>query len=467
MKRNRFILTAIWALIVVTFFACEQEISDVDPVNQDPTISQNNSVLASSNGRDRARGSGFGGPMGFLYGRFFQNTSGRSDSPLNAMKAYMSTGSLSNARAASDSVGTDCYVEQYTETASTYEYVLDFGAGCEFDGEFIKGKFIEKGSFTDGSFQNSVEYIGFGGRDWEISGTEQYNGTWEEVDSASLEEDIWNATYSFQSSLKETFTEEGVTEEVNYESSGSEQWDEKGFTVLSADEKGTFSDGSSFESKVEVPLFLDFACDDDEVFVFVSGREAVSYTWQDESGPITGSYSMDFGNGACDNLVTITEDGVTQEIDLAKEWDLEGEEDWEDDEEWDDEDEDNDEGEEEVLAFYEINEELVLNASEDGFTSGKITFDIDSVEIVSVEFSSDADGNIATFSEGDESESFEYEIEELPTKADGCAFYTEGSIIFYSDDEEFIVEFEPGCVNVAYFFEEAEEGEEAEEDDED
>ncbi len=456
MKRYRIILTALWALIVLTFFACDTDIQGLDEEVAPSTpseLTQGSSLFANNSVRERMRGSGIGGPMGFIYGRFLRNAGGRSAGALSAMRDYMSHGNMAlNGRTAQDSTGSEpkCYTESYTESGDSYEYILDFGTGCDYYGEFMKGKLVEKGTFTNGSFRDEVEYFAFGGENWEISGTESYEGTWTEPDSTNLENETWNSTYSFVSDLTEKFTEEDFNEEISYQASGSEKWDESGFTVTSGSERVSTNSGESYESQIDSPLFMDFSCEEDDVFIFVSGSESGTYTYLDENGNATnGTYAIDYGSGACDNLITVTEDGVSEEIDVAEEWEVECEdhEEWEDD--WEDEEWEDVTFE---LAFYEIEDALVLNSAGDGFTSGKLSFDIDSSEFFTIEFTSDENGNIAIVrsTTEDETEELEYEVIEAPVKNDDCDYYEEGVIAFEDEGEVVELSFESGCVNVAY-----------------
>ncbi len=474
MKGNRIILTAIWALIVLAFFACEQEIDPVNPIggpDQSGVPADNNSLFANSSVRDRVRGNGMGGAMGFIYGRFLQNGNGRTASVVGTMKSYMSNDLVTaNARTAEDSLNNenDCFIETYTETASTYEYTLDFGTGCEFDGEFFKGRLVERGSFTDNTFQSEVVFTDFGGREWEIDGTETYEGSWTNLDPDNEEptEDDWSTEYTYTSDLTESFTENNTTVEISFQASGSERWDQNGYTVISATESGSTSNGESFQSTVDTPLFMDFSCEEDEVFIFVSGFESGSYTWVDDNGDeVSGSYSIDFGDGTCDNLITVTEDGVSETIDVSEEWGIDCEE-GHDDDEWDDDEWEDDEDEFFTYAFYEIDRELQLTADESAFSSGKITFEIDTAELVTVRFT-DSGAKITT---ADEALDARYEIEVLPTKGNNCDYYTEGVLVFYSEEGKAIVDFtNEQCTNGAYiyFYEDYEEDGDDRDDEED
>ena len=77
-----------------------------------------------------------------------------------------------------------------------------------------------------------------------------------------------------------------------------------------------YGSGESFTSRVDSPLVMSYFCDDD-VFIFVSGDESGTYSFEGESG----TYSVNYGDGTCDNIITVTENGETFTIDVGEEYD--------------------------------------------------------------------------------------------------------------------------------------------------
>lgn len=436
------------SMLAIAIWSCDTNGIDggTDPTVTPGNITNNSGLFSNNSVRERVRGfSGYNGPGGFIYSRFNSGSGRTANNSILRNIQGRTNGNLSAARTANDSTTVDCMIETFTETENSYEFTLDFGDGCEVYGEFMKGKLVEKGTFTDNTFSSEVEYFGFGGRDWEVSGTETYNGTWTE-DAA--DSSVWESAYTFATDLVETYTEEGTTVEVDYQANGSERMDETSFVVESANETVSVSTGESYQSTVDTPLVMDFNCD--EAYIFVSGVESGSYTYIDENNAtINGTYSVDYGNGACDNLITITEDGVSEEIDLGDIWDEcddHGDE-WEDDE-WED-----DYFDEVVSATYVINTAAVLAADGSHYTAGKITLTTDSAEVASIEFIVDGDRAYAKLIDetfGDEIEA-EYEIDVPLTTESGCDYYTAGVLYFFAEGEKIIVEFGDGtsCNNEA------------------
>ena len=51
-------------------------------------------------------------------------------------------------------------------------------------------------------------------------------------------------------------------------------------------------------------------------FTYVSGRERIRY----KDGDVEGTFEIDYGDGKCDNIITIYEDGKVTVVDLSKDW---------------------------------------------------------------------------------------------------------------------------------------------------
>ncbi|MEM6829875.1 MAG: hypothetical protein AAF551_05120 [Bacteroidota bacterium] len=337
MKSRKFIIATIGIVLAAALWSCEDS-EEVDPQTSQPSTSITNALIGANSPINRLKGQGFAGPVGAVYGNFFNGSRGRSaGSPSAALQ-------LSRGRNATDTVQS-CLNETWKEDGNgNYTYTLDFGDGCQYYGEFLKGKLVEKGSYTDNTFSSVSTYTNFGGKDWQIDGTYSSNGNWEEGINGSFDEDSMNfkATYQFEANLTEQWVDDEnevnedttnlTTLQASYQASGSEKMDNAGFTIESQTESITLNTGESYTSKVETPLHFDFGCEEDEVWVFVKGVESGTYTYDGTSG----TYRIDFGDGTCDNLVTITENGVSEQVDLGDEWDEDDEDDEEDEDDNDD-----------------------------------------------------------------------------------------------------------------------------------
>jgi len=353
MKLQKLFTALMMIAIMAVVFSCGEDGNDI-AINDPQASGMGENLLGLSSIMDRLSANGFDSPIGALFGETGGSNARTHHSPLRAMHSARNTEKSRIAMSArtddGDSTDVDlppCLVETWEEDgAGNYTYTLDFGDGCDYYGEFLKGKLVETGSYTENTFVSTTTFTNFGGDDWTINGTKRYDGSWtEEFNEDSVEVVPFSAQYSFSEDIIAEFMEwsdeedEGSTGTdlitVNYQADGSESMDDFGFTITSNNENIEVSTGEMLTSTVSAPLYFDFSCEEKDVFVFVSGVESGTWTYGQESG----SYSIDYGSGACDNIVTYTENGVSEEIDLGEEWD-----EWEEECDEDHEDEDDEEG---------------------------------------------------------------------------------------------------------------------------
>ena len=331
---KRFIPATLWVVALMTVLSsCEDE---GEPLPGGDELDVRSSFVSSSNAAiSQLRSNGFSGPIGAIFGNMYGANARTSETPSSMM----------HARTSSDTTETDevnyCFTETWQDDGQgNYRFVLDFGDGCDFYGTWMYGKMEEIGSYTDSSYSSSITYTQFGGSfddggaDWWVDGTHSYTGTWTEVvmeGEADAEDDstgyynYFETSYQFDADLTQTYIEYiGAPEDsvttgediyiVDYVADGAEEMDEDGYTVLSRNESVSANTGESYTSQVESPLYLDFDCED--TWIFVSGVESGTYQYEGA----TGTYSIDYGDGACDNIITVTENGESEEIDLGEEW---------------------------------------------------------------------------------------------------------------------------------------------------
>ncbi len=196
----------------------------------------------------------------------------------------------------------------------------------------MKGKMVETFVENGNQFSGTIEYFDFGDEYSSQNGTETFSGTWEELEDP-LDSADWNysGSYEYAENLEYSFTEEGVNEVYTVVATGKEAYDENGFTSIEATFSYTSANGDFFNGSLISPLFYSYECEneseEDWIFVPVSGEETYSY----KEGDDTGNFSIEYGDGSCDNIITITENGISEDIDLSEEW----EDEWDEDEEGD------------------------------------------------------------------------------------------------------------------------------------
>lgn len=350
MKSQKLIFACITA-IATLMWSCEDNPSEEVSIDSSTLQSASSNIMGANSIMARLNSNGFSTPIGAFYNAAASNGRSASNSPLESKNGKKGEGKKKGRN--DDEV---CYTETFEEDSlGNFTYTLDFGEGCNYDGEFLKGLIKETGSHTDNSFTSTTTFINFGGEDWTVNGTRGFDGTWTETEATDTTEEAFSASYNFSTDITEEFIEFDFEDEesendstttdgqliiVNYLATGSEAMNELGFTVLTNNEDVSVSTGESFSSQVDESLFYDFSCEENDVWVFSSGIVSGTYSFEGE----TGSYSVDFGNGTCDNVVTFTENGVSEEVDLGEEWEEWEEEECGEDHEEEDEDEDEDNG---------------------------------------------------------------------------------------------------------------------------
>ncbi|MBL7856619.1 MAG: hypothetical protein JNM57_02945 [Cyclobacteriaceae bacterium] len=217
-------------------------------------------------------------------------------------------------------------------TTTTYDY----GDGCDEGSDQFKywvfGKFSstyraeqrQQGTrFFDTYYYNS-SYDNYGGRysydgkefSWNTDGGSTYSGN-SEYDTALH---TYKGSYTY--SDETTSTWDGVT--YAYKGDGKTSYDERHYVI----EKNNYEYASGedfYKTTVLEPLVSNYDCNpyQDSEFImrcffitYVSGRERIEY----KQGDKTGSFEIYYGNGKCDTIVTIIEDGKQINIDLSKDW---------------------------------------------------------------------------------------------------------------------------------------------------
>lgn len=326
-----FLILGVFAAMLSTLVSCQEDATPsgdgLDAVSKGAAVKSALKVMSNTKALERL---GFGA-----------SSMMNSEMGMSAARTQSGARKLSTARTTNDSTEmeehetcewTTCATESFVENADgSYTWTLDYGPdGCEENDYFMKGKLVETYAEDGNKFSGTIEFFDFGDEFSIQNGKQIFSGTWE--DSGNLEDSTgwaYAGTYEHEEDLVYTYKDDEVEETYTVVSSGKQSYDKTGFTVTQEEYTYTASNGESFSGSVTSPLFYSYACESEDensyIFVYVSGAEA--YTYEDSEG--SGQFAIDYGNGACDNMVTITENGESYEIDLGKEW----EEEWEDEEE--------------------------------------------------------------------------------------------------------------------------------------
>ncbi|MFN3839533.1 MAG: hypothetical protein ACK4RF_02400 [Cyclobacteriaceae bacterium] len=223
-------------------------------------------------------------------------------------------------------------ITEFDSEDGSHTIIYDYGEGCEEGwGEYtwmMFGKFTEtyRYLFTqDGSLFNDdyfyqVEYDNYGGKyfddiEWRLNGSSRYEGT----SAYDTVKNTFSGMFNYDSETEYSYGDV----QYAYEASGESTYNEKQYEMKSGGYR--YSEGDDFyQAEVLKPLVYKYTCFNSPLFeglllmTYVSGQERISYKQGDKQG----SFVIDYGNGECDNVIIIIEDGKRIRIDLSKSMDL-------------------------------------------------------------------------------------------------------------------------------------------------
>ncbi|MDX1629872.1 MAG: hypothetical protein R3345_14290 [Fulvivirga sp.] len=187
----------------------------------------------------------------------------------------------------------------------TYTLILNFGEGCEeSDGRFLTGIVAFTGYETDSSgafqigFENFSEIKPGEEKDRPFTLSGWYHGEWTANPS-----DKFKYAERFSESFELDY-ENG--EQENFAAEGEFFANDLGIVVTKHNFQGTNTKGDVYSGVTVNPLIYDFRCT--ESYIYTKGTEVYSLNGD--------SAAVDFGDGTCDNILTIQADGITVIIDL-------------------------------------------------------------------------------------------------------------------------------------------------------
>jgi len=214
----------------------------------------------------------------------------------------------------------------------THTIVYDYGEGCYEYGWLTKGRITYTWSSEDNSYFSRVEYDQYFSYGMTMDGYSEYSYTsdgnsWLEFgggtepaggdgDSAVYSDPVYSFYWSGSASGEDNYTmvfDSG--ESYSYSSEYSNKWDSISSTVMTGYyHNKSETEGFEYLYEVTEPLVTSYQCTD--TWVAVSGVESTEIT---ENGT-TISLLIDYGDGNCDNLATVTENGKTYTVDFEEIW---------------------------------------------------------------------------------------------------------------------------------------------------
>jgi len=207
----------------------------------------------------------------------------------------------------------------------THTTIYDYGDGCDEYGSLSKGKITYIWRNDNNNYYSEVIYDHYYSYGVEMNGNSQYSftsdgnsyfsmGTKEDYGDSTVTvmpvEFNWSGTSTGHDDITMVYDDGNST---YYRSDFSNIWDSISYKVLQGDYYySSTSDGYEYHYLVTEPLITDYSCISS--WVPVSGMETITTT---ENGEIE-EYTLDYGNGTCDNLAELTQNGKTSVIDFGE-----------------------------------------------------------------------------------------------------------------------------------------------------
>lgn len=196
-----------------------------------------------------------------------------------------------------------------TEDEATNTKTIDFGEnGCEGrDGRVRKGKIIitHEGERDVPGFKRTVTLVDFSVDTIGIEGVRILTYV-----SGTETEKVYNATLT---GGKLTFPDGNIAtrESTRTRVATFDEEGEKTQMARYGSATGINREGLTYDNEVDesTPILTLVACREEGIFAPVSGILSINIEGESEK-------VIDFGDGSCDNLVTITQDGLSTEVEI-------------------------------------------------------------------------------------------------------------------------------------------------------
>ena len=201
----------------------------------------------------------------------------------------------------------------FTDDEGFEVMIVDYGVdGCEEWGELIKGKITWKWRMNNEGYAYENIYENYSSWGMSINGyykgESQWTGTWNEED---FEDSTYFYNWFSDDSEEISTNEENMTisfdggEIITYVSNFKSKFTFNSYTMLEGSFSYVSSLGDSYTWDIIEPIISDFTC---IYWIPVSGIEEGTFNED--------TYSIDYGDGTCDNKYTITVNGVSEEIEI-------------------------------------------------------------------------------------------------------------------------------------------------------
>jgi len=198
-------------------------------------------------------------------------------------------------------------------TNNTWTRTVDFGVdGCTLEnGNTVKGKMVISFSNDFASSTQTISYTfdGFYHNGKKLQGSKSIVRTVKATDLLATAHPVFTAAIDMTITFDDggVYTRKGTLVKEQVEGFDTWfNWDDNAYLVTGSGTT-TFPNGDTFSAEITTPLQFKASC---KRSVPVKGVLSVT-----KNGATA---VIDYGDGTCDTLATITKDGVTEEVDLKK-----------------------------------------------------------------------------------------------------------------------------------------------------
>ncbi|MEO8237993.1 MAG: hypothetical protein ABI793_02835 [Flavobacterium sp.] len=206
-----------------------------------------------------------------------------------------------------------CAVISTTFTNNTWTRTVDFGVeGCTLpNGNSVKGKMVISFSNDFAAATQTISYTfeGFYHNGKKLQGSKSIVVTKKATDLLAAVHPVTTAAIDMTITFDDgsVYTRKGsLTKEMIAGYDTWFNWEDNVFVVTGSGST-TFPNGDTFSAEITTPLEFNASC---KTSFAVKGVLSITKN--------TATAVIDFGNGDCNTLVTVTKNGVTAEIDLNK-----------------------------------------------------------------------------------------------------------------------------------------------------
>lgn len=216
-------------------------------------------------------------------------------------------------------------VSDFDNEDGTHTTIYDYGDGCDEYGSLTKGKITYIWKNFENNYTSEVIYDHYYCWGMEMNGISKYSFTSNGESYVTINDKEngsdstvsimpilinWSGSSTGHDDMLITYDDGNTCE---YRSDYSNEWTNNSYKVLQGEYYyASSSDGYEYHYLVNEPLVSNYDCGN--TWVPVSGKETISTT---ENGE-THEYSLDYGDGTCDNLAILTENGESSVVDFSE-----------------------------------------------------------------------------------------------------------------------------------------------------